>query len=406
MNQIIKLASRNIWRNKRRTLITAAAIMFAVFFAIAMNSIQTGIWDNMEKGMVNSYMGYAQIHSNGYWEDQTLDYAFQVDEDLEAIPSKYKDIKALVPRIESFALASTGMTSKGVVVVGIDPDKEDALTGVSQKVAEGEFLKMEDTTVLIASGLAEYLDKSIGDTLILVSSGYQGATAAGAYLISGILKFPSPELDNQMVYMSLPLAQEFYASYDMISTLVVNTSNPNIIKSTVENLKNDLGETYEVMDYEELMPDLIQARELDTAGNVFMQIILYTIITFGIFGTILMMVKERNYEFGVLTSIGMKRWKLGLMVWLETVFIGLIGTFAGLLLASPIVYWFYANPYQLEGEMATAYEDFGIEPLIVSSTDPMIFINQGIWVFVIVTILAVYPFRKILRLKPVEAMRT
>lgn len=406
MNQIIKLASRNIWRNKRRTLITAGAIMFAVFFAIAMNSIQTGVWDNMEKGMVNSYMGYAQIHGNGYWEDQTLDYAFPYDERFDALKKEYKEINDFVPRIESFALASTGTQSKGVMVVGIEPAKEDDLTKISQKVIDGEYLKLEDTTVLVASGLAEYLDKKIGDTLILVSSGYQGATAAGAYLISGILKFPSPELNNQMVYMSLPMAQDFYACYDMISTLVVNTKQPKAVKSMVTDLRNDLGQEYEVLDYEELMPDLIQARELDTAGSMMMLIILYAIITFGIFGTILMMVKERNYEFGVLTSIGMKRWKLGVIVWLETVFIGFIGTVAGILLASPIVYAFFVNPYTLEGEAATAYEEFGVEPVIISSTDPMIFINQGIWVFAIVSILAIYPFRKILNLKPVEAMRT
>ena len=405
MNTIIKLASRNIWRNKRRTFITAAAIMFAVFFAIAMQSVQSGIWDNMEKGMVNSYMGYAQIHGNGFWEEKSLDYAMFLNDELLELEDKHDDIDALVPRIESFALASNGVNSKGILVVGIEPKKEDELTGVSKNIVDGDYFQGTDSTIIVAEGLANYFKIGIGDTLVLISQGYQGASAAGAYVVSALMKFASPELNKQMVYMPLSIAQDFFAAYDMASALVVNTNKPSKIKSTVAAIKKEIGDEYEVMDYEELMPDLMQARELDTAGNLFMLFILYAIITFGIFGTILMMIKERQYEFGVLTAIGMKRSKLSAIVWLETVFIGFIGTLAGMLLASPIVYILYVNPVKLQGEAASAYEQFGMAPLITSSTDPMIFINQAIGVFVIVTLLALYPLFKISKLQPVEAMR-
>ena len=402
---IFKLASRNIWRNKRRTLITAAAIMFAVFFAIFMQSVNKGVFDNMEQGMINSYIGYAQIHSNGYWEDQTLDYAFPIAESIKAIPAAYKDIEAVIPRLESFALASNKALTRGTLVVGIHPKKDDAMTNLSQKITKGEFLNSGDSSVLIAEGLADLLQVSIGDTLTLTSQGYHGVNAAGLYPVKGLLKFPSPELNNQMVYLPLSEAQQFYGAEGLVTSMVIHTNQPRKIEKTVTKIAADLGDTYEVMDFKALMPDLIQAREFKEAGGLFMLFILYSIITFGIFGTILMMLKERQYEFGVLTAIGMQRSTLSIVVWLEIVFLGIIGAIGGILLGAPLTYGMNANPIKLEGEMAATYEEFGIEPLIMTATDSSIFINQALTVFVIVALLALYPVRKISKIKPVEAMR-
>ena len=402
---ILKLASRNIWRNKRRTLISASAIMFAVFFGIAMNSVNKGVFDHMENGMISSFIGFAQIHGEGYWEDQTLDYAFINDKSLNKIAEKYPEIDDFIPRLESFALTSNNSITRGSQIIGIDPAKEDALTNVSAKIVEGSYLSMNDNSALVAQGLAELLKLGVGDTIALTSQGFHGVNAAGLYVIKGLVKFPSPELNKQMVYLPLPVAQNFFGAEDRITSLVVNTNKPNKIKSTVKNLKDDFGEEYEIMDYQELIPDLIQARQFKEAGQTFMLIILYAIITFGIFGTILMMVKERQYEFGVLTAIGMKRHMLGLIVWLETIFIGFIGAIGGIAMGGSLAYYLKTNPVPITGEAAAAYEEFGIEPLIMASTDSSIFINQALTVFIIVTLLAIYPMLTILKLKPIEAMR-
>lgn len=408
MNTIIKLARRNIWRNKRRTIITATAIMFAVFFSIAMDSINRGIFDHMEQGMVKSFMGFAQIHSNGFWEDQTLDNAFIYDDEMKQLPSQYKEIQNFVPRLESFALASFKEGTKGVLVAGIDPEKENALTNLKGKITQGKYFSKNDSTVIIAEGLADYLSVAIGDTITLISSGYHGAPAGDNYIIKGFVKFGSPELNKQMVYLPLATAQDFYAAenLNLVTTLVVDTDRPNKIHQTVAKLSLDLDETYEVMSYEQLIPDLIQARQMKEAGQTFMRFILYAIISFGIFGTILMMIKERQYEFGVLTAIGLRRSKLSLIVWLETVFIGFFGVLAGILISLPLVIGLSTNPVELTGDAAAAYVEMGVEPYIIASTAPEIFYNQAITVFFIVTLLAFYPLFKISKLKPVEAMRS
>jgi ABC-type lipoprotein release transport system permease subunit len=405
MNTIIKLARRNIWRNKRRTLITAMAIFFAVFFSVVMQSVQKGMFDNMEFGMVKSFVGFGQIHSKGFFEDQTLDNAFLYDEKIDELANKHKDVKAFVPRIESFALASNGQATKGAMLIGIDTEKENTLTELSQKITKGEYFVPNDSSVLVAEGLAKYLKVDVGDTLVLISSGYHGASAAGAYLVKGLIQFPSPELNNRMIYMPLATSQEFFDANGLVTTLVIDTDKPNRIEKITSQLQAGLGEEYEVMPFVELIPNIIQVRQFKEGSSLFMLFILYAIITFGIFGTILMMIKERQYEFGVLTAIGLRRSRLSMIVWLETIFIGMIGVVAGVAASLGITYFLKMNPVALTGEAAAAYEDFGIEPLITASTAPEIFYNQAIIVFVIVTLLALYPIFKISKLKPVEAMR-
>ncbi len=404
MFSIFKMAFRNIWRNKRRTLITATSIMFAVFFAVAMQSLQKGAWDNMVSSVINYYFGYAQVHKKGYWEEQSINKAFAVNDEITN--TKKSPIEEYIPRIESFALASSGPRTKGTLVIGVDPELENSLTDLKEKLIKGTYFEASDKAVVIAEGLADYLKVDLRDTLILVSQGYRGVNAVGKYAVKGMVKFPSGELNNQMLYLPLAAAQQFYGAEELVTTLVLKTDQPKAIKQTVANLRHELDTNkYEIMDWEEMIPDLVQARELDEFGSTIVLWILYLIIGFGIFGTLLMMVKERSYEFGVLTAIGMPRWKQSLIVWLEIIFIGIIGAIAGMILATPLVLYFKNNPIQLPQEMAEAYEKFGVEPIIPMAFDPKIFLLQAFVILGMVTLMALYPMIKISLLNPIKAMR-
>ncbi|MCP4440147.1 MAG: ABC transporter permease [Aureispira sp.] len=401
-----KLAWRNIWRNKRRTIITAASILFAVLAAVSMNSIQRGVWDNMINSVVNSYFGFAQIHTKGYWDDRSIDKAFAFDANLQSLPEDSKTLKTLVPRIESFALASSETMTKGALVIGVDPTLEDELTNLTSRIQEGEYLHEDDNAVLIAKGLAKDLKLGIGDTIVFVSQGYHGINAAGKYPVKGILNFPSPELNRQMVYMPLKQAQWLYGAEGLVTSLALNIKDKNSVAPTLKAIESKVDTAiYELMDWQAMMPDLVQAKDMDTAGNQIMLAVLYLIIAFGILGTILMMTKEREYEFGVLVSIGMQRWRLAIMVWGEIVLLGIMGAIAGILASLPIVLYIHYNPIELSGEMAAAYDKFGIEPFILASLDLDIFYSQAILVVIITSVLALYPLLSIRRLKTVEAMR-
>lgn len=402
---LFKMAWRNIWRNRRRTFITAASILFAVLFASFMDSLQRGAWDNMINNVVNYYFGYVQVHQDGYWEEQSIDKAFPLADSLEQVGA-VEGVEAVLPRLESFALAAAGETTSGVLVAGILPDVENRMTDLENRLVEGEYLTEGDEAVLVASGVAEKLGLSLGDTLVLISQGYRGVNAAGKYPIKGIAKFGSPDLNKQMVYLPLPAAQYFYGAPGLATSLALKLGGQEDIKPVVAALRTQLDTSaYEVMDWEELLPDLVQARELDTAGNIIVYFILYMIIAFGIFGTILMMSKEREYEFGVLISIGLQRWQLALSVWIEVILLGVLGAVSGILLSMPIVYYFKVNPIRFGGEMASSLEKFGFEPIFPATFDLQIFLTQALYVFILTAVLALYPIFKIRKLQPVQAMR-
>ena len=399
---IVKLAWRNIWRNKRRTLISISAVTFAVMFASTIQSFQKGTWDHMVDNMARYYLGYAQIHHKGFWADQTIDNSF---DPANVPPALYQSLE-LVPRLESFALASSGEITRGVLLIGIDPQKENRMTGLENRLIEGRYLSPNDSSILVAEGVARLLNLHLADTLVLISQGYHGQNAVGAYPIKGIVRFGAPNLNKQLVFLPLPLAQFFYGTGNRLTSLAVNLPGRTTLPSALTTLRQYLpNDDFEIMDFKELMPELIQAQELDTAGAMLILWVLYLLIAFGLFGTVLMMTRERTYEFGVLTAIGTNRKTLAGMLWSEAILLGLAGALTGILLSIPVVYYLHTHPIQLSGDLASAYEKFGIEPIMASTFEIRIFLRQAWIVFLISCTLALYPLWYILQLKPVKAMR-
>ena len=154
---LFTLAWRNLWRNRSRTLITMASVFFAVLLSVFTMSLQKGVWDNLTKNVVSFYAGYAQIHLSGYWDEQVLDNSFAYSDSLNQIVLQQPHITGTTPRLESFALASSEQSTKGSIVVGVDPEKENMVTKLENKLTDGKFIQLSDTAVLVAEGLAKKL---------------------------------------------------------------------------------------------------------------------------------------------------------------------------------------------------------------------------------------------------------
>jgi len=403
---IFKIASRNLWRNKRRSLITIASITFAVLLACFMRSMQLGSYERMIENSARFYTGYIQVHLKGYWDDKMLDNSFEDSPSLRDSINNVEGVVITVPRVESFALSAYKTKTKGAMVLGVDPVLEDSLTRVKSKMIKGEYLEANDKAVLVAEGLAEYLNVGIGDSLILLGQGYHGASAAGIYPIKGIMKFPVPIQNNQTVYMPLEEAQWFFdlgenlTSYSLVIDKAKNTDRiMSALNSTL-----DL-EKLEVMDWKELMPDLVQGIEIDNISGKLMLWILYAVIGFGMLGTFLMMTAERMYEFGVMMSIGMKRFQMQLIVAIEMAIMSTVGVLAGVGISLPILVYYHYHPIMLSGKSAEAIEKFGVEAAYFFSIEPSLFYNQAWAIFFLAIILGFYPIYFIQRLKPVKAMR-
>jgi ABC-type lipoprotein release transport system permease subunit len=405
MKEYVQLAWRNLWRNKRRTVLTMASVFFAVFLALLMRSMQIGSYDNMIENTVRNSTGYLQVQAPGYWDDKTINNTFESSPELEETILKVENVSGVIPRLESFALASSGNKTKGIGVIGTEPSMENEVTGLKSRLIAGNYFNHEKNQVLVAEKLASYLEVGVGDSIVLLSQGFHGVTAADEFHIAGILKFPSPDMNSQLVYMTLADAQYFYAAPYRLSSLSVMLDEPDHLESTKENLISAIDGDYVVMTWEQMLTALVQGIESDNVSGWFMLGILYMVVAFGIFGTMLMMTVERKKEFAVLVSIGMHRYKLARILTAETVFIAIFGVAAGMVASIPIIYYYNLFPIELTGDAAKAMMDFNVEPVMPFAFSSHIFFQQAVIVLVLTLISALYPISYVHRFNVLKAFR-
>lgn len=402
---ILKLIWRNLWRNSRRTLITMASIAFAVLFSILMKSFQDGVFNNLIKNVVSYYSGYIQIHQKGYWDEQVLDNSFTNQNSINAVLTQNSQIKNIVPRLETFILASKGNSTKGCMLIGTDTDKENDLTQLKSKLISGSYFQNEEEKVLIAEGLSNRLNLKINDTIVLFGQGYHSVMAAGKYQIIGIVHLASPAMNDTFVYLPLTVTQSFLSAENQLTSISLGIDNPENKNAIVKNIEEKIGKDYEVMSWQKMMPEISNHIKADGFSFYVFSGILYLIIGFGLFGTVLMMTVERKYEFGMLIAIGMRKSKLALILLGETLLMTLFGVSLGIVISLPFVIYLSKNPLRFGGEMAKAYEQFGFEAIFPTSFDTDIFITQSLIVLIIALFIGLYPLWHISHLDPIKAMK-
>lgn len=396
-----------MWRSRRRTAITVSSIFFAVIFAILMRVMMIGVFDKMIADTVSMSCGYLQIHHTGYWDNRSVDSSFEVNNTLTANLDNEKDITAWAPHLESFALASSGERTKGILVTGINPAKENSVSRLSQKLVAGKYLADSDKSIMLAEGLANYLKLKLNDTVILLGQGYEGNMAAGKYAIKGIVRLPVPEMNKQMAWLPITCCQQFLSTGARYTSIAIMVGNRNEVASLKQKLiKETPGKDYEIMSWEQMIPEIEQFFQLKMGQNFIMSGILYLVIAFGIFGTILMMLNERLHEFGILIAIGMKRGILSRVVVMEMVLMSVVGTVFGIIGAFPIVLYFRLHPIVLGGNMAKVSEQFNFEPIIQPNIDISNFLIQGYVVLSIAVILSLYAIYKIHKIKAIAAINS
>ena len=403
---MLKLAWRNIWRNKGRSVITIAAVMFCVIFAVVLRSFQVGVWENMIHEIVGNNFGYLQIHEDGFWADQSLDRSM----DLGAVNSEellaVDGVDRLIPRMESFSLLYHGSNTKGSLVMGIDPAVELPGLQLDDILLEGRSFSRDDSVIVVSEGLAKYFNVGLGDTLLFMGQGYHGATAYGAFPIGGIARMTNPELNKQLVLMPLQKAQYMYNCTDRATTLVVAVDKNSDYEVVGAALKGSGAEGLEVLEWKELFPEIIQTIEVDMAGGRIFVTILYFIISFVLLGTVIMMVAERQREFGILVSIGMKKTKLAFVTLLENIMLIMGGAIVGMAVVKPVQFYFKYNPIDLSGQMKEAIEQYNFEPKLYTTTSFIINLNHGTIIFIIGVLVSLYAVVKIMKLNPIESMRS
>ncbi|MEO0006228.1 MAG: hypothetical protein RJA20_424 [Bacteroidota bacterium] len=403
---LFTLAWRNLWRNKNRTFITMASISSAVLLSVTLVSLQRGIFDNLIRNVVSFYTGYVQIHGKGYWKDQTLENCLPLTDSLLQSVLATPGVASVTPRLEAFSLASFGETTKGCMVVGIDPEAENRITHLKDKLISGEYPGKDGSGLMVAEGLANSMGVRTGDTLVLLGQSMYGSTAAGKYAITGILRFGSPDLNRRLVYLDIGTARLMFDTGERVTSLVVSPTDETRFRLLASTLQTTFQENADVMTWEDKMPDIVQHIETDTASMYIISGVLYLLISFGIFSTLLMMLAERRREFGMLVALGMKRGLLARLAVVESVLVAFLGAIAGVLISFPVVWYLEKNPIKAWGALRETFEQFGFEAIFPTVVQADIFISQTAIVLTLALVLAVFPAWHIMRLNTVQAIRS
>ena len=295
--------------------------------------------------------------------------------------------------------------TKPAQVIGIDPQLEDNLSGLKSRLTAGSYLTPDSSGILMAEGLAQMLKVHLGDSIVLFGQGFHGQMAAARLPLIGLVKLPFVEMNNGLLFLSLKNSQNFFSAPQRITSAAVMIQSIRFLDDVCSRLQGVIGPDQTLMTWDEMLPDLRQSIQLDNAGGLIMLGILYIVIAFGVFGTIMMMASERQKEFGILVAVGMRKRRLVAVTTIETILISIIGVASGILCSIPIVYYMHFHPIHITGEGARTFDQLGIEPIFNFSLDSSIYLGQALVVLMIALASALYPFLFIHRLQPQKALR-
>jgi len=409
-NIIFRLSWRNVWRNKRRTVLTLLTVLVGCAMIILTNAIAKGGHNQMIEDAVALNTGHVQIHEKGFWDNKTIDYAFRPEKTLFEILEHDQDIAAFSPRIHTGVLVSFKDSSRGAIMQGVDPEKEVLVTDLHTKVLPGgRYLKAGDTTqVVMGSMLARHLGATVGDTVAILSQGFDGSIAAEYLTIVGLFKSGNQEYDRALMLMPLDQADKTFSMMGYINSICIRLKGPDSVNHVVSTLKKATDHyptKLEVMGWEKLMPELVQFIVMDNMGAYIFDFILFLVVAFGILNTIQMSVFERTREFGVMLSIGTRPGQISAIVLTETFFVTLLGMLFGTAIGSGLSFYFHMIPLDFSkysSEMAV----WGVATTIYPAKLTWLNITvTNALIFLLSMLFCLFPARKAARLKPIEAIR-
>jgi ABC-type lipoprotein release transport system permease subunit len=408
-----RIAWRNLWRNPRRTGLTTAATVFAVVLTLWTLALAAGSHARWIDTIVRLYPGHVEVSANGYRENRTLDHGMQLTPESQRALDGLSEGEGWVPRLESWALAipdRDDSLGRATWLVGVDPARERGVSRLGSMVGEGRFLDGEPGyEVVLGETLADNLDARVGDSVILLSTDYYGSQAADRFRVVGTVSVGEAAFDDYAAIVRLGDLQGFLEFPDGLSHVAVfapagEGEDVDLLETELSSIFDSSG--YEVVPWQQLIPDVVQMLILDDVGAWLMVAILVVVVGFGILNTILMSVFERVREFGVMRAVGMAPSMVFRLVLIESAVLAALGIGIGLLLGVPFILWLQDHPIQMTSEAyMSVYEVFRIEPVIVFSLRWTQLVGTPLVIFAISILAAIPPALRASRGRPVDALR-
>jgi putative ABC transport system permease protein len=351
----LRIAFRNIFRQKRRTILTILTMIVGFTLAAVSIGWSDGTYSYIINMFTRNRIGHVQIHHEGYLDEPSLYKTIDDYESVASICEKVKGVETWSPRVESAGLASVGEKSSGVQIMGIDPEREAKATSFDKKIISGNSLSAEPShEAVIGKGLAEILEADVGSEIVIISQGADGSIANDLYNIVGIADSGDDVSDRSSCYLHIQDAQSFLVLEGRIHEIVLILSDLGEVNRVIETLKKALqGRKLEVTPWQEVARSFYQAMRADQQGMWIMIFVVVLIVAVGVLNTVLMSVLERTREYGLLKAIGTRPNQLFRLVLYESFIIATasvvvgsaLGTFAnyllsvhGLILSEPFSY--------------------------------------------------------------------
>ena len=341
---ILKLAFRNILRQKRRSLLTGLSMTGGFVISVFSFSLTEGTYGNAIDFFTRDHTGHIQIHAGDYNKRPRIYKTIEGLDSIEALLGAENRIKSFSPRVFAPALAYSESETSIVSVIGVNPLLESKTSRLKEKVQSGKYFDQKMTEsgffkVMIGAGVSRALDIGIGDEIVLISQGADGSIANDLFEVVATVGNKS-SFDNRVVYLPLVAAQEFLSIYDEVHEYALLTNDVSKSMTIANSFQEDINHVVDgltVSPWQVVESSFYKSMRADQQGNYFILGIIIFLVCIGVLNTVLMSVLERTREFGVLRAIGSRPVDIFKLIFIETMLLTTLSILFGVILIIPLL---------------------------------------------------------------------
>ncbi|MBD3332427.1 FtsX-like permease family protein [candidate division GN15 bacterium] len=400
---IIKVALRNVFRQKRRSLLTILTMLGGFALAAVSISWGDGTYAHVIRMFTRNQLGHIQVHEEGYLDQRSL---YKTIEDYQQIGDRIAAIDGVIawaPRLFAAGLASVDEKASAVQVTGVDPQLENAATRFDQKVSQGRTLPQNpEHTVLLGQGLARRLEASIGDSLVIVSNAADGSIANDIYLISGIVESGNSMSDQLTLYMHLADAQELFWLQARVHELAVIVNHLDDVDPLTAQIQQQLPDDLVAASWKEFARSFYVAMQADKRGSYIALGVVLLVVAVGVLNTVLMTVLERRREYGMLRAIGTTPLQIVRMVIWEVLCMAVIGIAGGIVVAYAVAYYLLVEGIPMPQPFTWGGVEF---THMYAQLSPHVFWVPALAVVLTALVVSLFPAMRAANVAPAKVMR-